>query len=102
MSGFVIHENAKVLCGHSLVPAQATSPDTRVSVSGMAVMTVQRYYAIACTASSSACTAGEWKTGAQRVTAGGLALAIHNGVSACAPNQLPLHPLVFQTRVTAG
>jgi hypothetical protein len=103
MSGYIIDETAKVLCAHSQVPVRALLPDPRVSVSGGAVMTVRRFsYSIQCPASTSACTAGEWKSGAQRVFAGGRAVAIHSGWSSCTPNNLPMHPEMYQKRVTAS
>jgi hypothetical protein len=103
MAGFIIDVSANTQCGHNLSPATALGPETRVTINGSPIMTVQRKYLVsACTASTQKCVGAEWKLGAQRVTAGNRAVAISTGLSACDPNKLPMIVLSFQQRVTAS
>jgi hypothetical protein len=104
--GFVLHEGAVVACRHPPGLATPDSTDTRVTVSGQKVMTVLRLYTVAgCNLNSTnspPCTKASWLQGAQRVTAGGLAVAIDSGTSQCTPSLATLDPQVFQRRVTAS
>jgi hypothetical protein len=101
MSGFIIHEGAQVTCPHTTGQAFPDQTDLRVSVSGQAVMTVARSYTIAGCPQNTPCSKAAWIEGAQRVTASGLPVAIHNGQSLCVPSG-KLNPVLFQQRVSAS
>jgi hypothetical protein len=76
----------------------------RVLVSGQPVATIAAPYAVAACPFTSApgpCVAGQWIVGATRVLAMGQPVAIHPGVSVCAPNGAPLLPIAVQPRVVA-
>jgi hypothetical protein len=106
VAGHILHEGALVLCQHPPGSATPDQTDTRVSVSGQAVMTVARTYTVTACAlesgNSPPCKTATWIKGAERVFASGLAVAIHNGESLCATSGGRLDPKVFQTRVTAS
>lgn len=106
MAGFIMHKDALVVCDHSPGIANADSPEPRVKVSGMPVMTVLRTYTITgCglqSSSTSFCATGAWTKGAQRVFAGGLPVAIDNGQSLCATTFGKLNARVVQQRVQAS
>ena len=106
MAGNILHDGALVLCKHPPGSANPDQTDTRVSVSGQQVMTVGRTYTVSGCAlngtNSPPCTTASWLTGAQRVFASGLAVAIDSGQSMCLPSGAPLDPKLFQKRVTAS
>jgi hypothetical protein len=106
VAGFILHEGAVVACKHPPGLATPNQTDTRVTVAGHHVMTVGRGYTVAAcalnTTSSPPCTTARWLTGAQRVSASGLAVAIDSGESLCMPSGSPLDPKVFQLRVKAS
>ena len=106
MSGNILHEGAVVACKHPPGLASPDQTDTRVTVSGKAVMTVARLYTVnACAlngTNSPPCTKAIWLKGATRVFASGLSVAIHNGESQCTPSFGVLDPKIFQKRVTAS
>jgi hypothetical protein len=106
MSGFILHDGALVLCKHPPGNARPDQTDTRVTVSGRAVMTVVRTYTVTgCALNSTTsppCTTAVWLKGAERVFASGLAVAIDSGQSMCMPSGTPLEPVIFQQRVTAS
>jgi len=106
MAGHILHEGALVLCQHPPGDARPDQTDTRVAVSGQAVMTVARQYTITGCAlesgNSPPCKTGTWIKGAGRVFASGLAVAIDTGESLCATSGGRLDPKVFQKRVTAS
>jgi hypothetical protein len=102
MPGFIITEDAKLACPHGSGSARALMPDAHVSISGKAIMTVQRQYVIeTCSNTNAPCVTATWVSGAQRVTAGGLAVAINTGQSKVDPVGM-LAPLQFQSTVTAS
>jgi hypothetical protein len=105
VAGFILHEGAVVACKHPPGLATPDQTDIRVTVSGQKVMTVVRTYTVAAcalnTTTSPPCTKASWLTGAQRVSASGLAVAIDSGQSLCLPSSSPLDPKVFQQRVKA-
>jgi hypothetical protein len=104
--GYILHENAIVACKHPPGLALPDQTDTRVKVSGLAVMTVVRTYTVSNCAlngtPSAPCTKASWLLGALRVTASGVAVAIDSGQSLCTPSGDVLDPKVFQKRVTAS
>jgi hypothetical protein len=100
MSGFIIHEGALVTCPHTTGQASPDQVDTRVSVSGQAIMTLTRTYTITGCPQSTPCSKASWISGAHRVTASGFPVAIHNGQSVCIPLG-SLKPQLFQQRAAA-
>src|SRR5262245_47765999 len=105
MSGFILHENALVLCQHPPGNARPDQTDTRVKVSGQAVMTVARSYTVTGCAlngtTSPPCTTAAWLKGAEHVFVSGFPVAIDSGQSLCAPSGAKLDPKLFQQRVKA-
>ena len=105
MAGNILHQGAVVQCLHQGV-AQPMQTDARVSVSGQPIVTITLNYTVAACGlngtSSPPCTTAMWTKGADRVTASGLAVAVHNGTSLCSPSGAALDPKVFQQRVTAS
>lgn len=106
MAGKILHEGALVLCKHPPGRAEPDQTDTRVTVSGKAVMTVLRMYTVTACAlngtNSPPCTKATWLKGAARVFASGLPVAIDTGQSLCTPSFGVLDPKLFQKRVTAS
>jgi hypothetical protein len=103
MPGPILHQSAAVTCGHG---GQATPgmPVPRVRVSGMPVVTVLTPHIVAgCpfTNAPGPCLSGQWVSGATRVFAMGLPVAIPTGIGQCAPNGAPLLTVAVQPRVTA-
>jgi len=102
MPGFIITKDSRLACPHGSGSARALLPDAHVSVSGQAIMTVQRQYTIeTCGNTNAPCLTASWTSGAQRVTASGLAVAINSGVSEVKPAGM-LAPLQVQSTVTAS
>jgi hypothetical protein len=101
-----MHKDALVACDHAPGIANADSPDPRVKVSGMPVMTVLRTYTITGCAlqstTSPPCVSGMWIKGAQHVLVGGLPVAIDNGQSLCLTSFGKLNPRIVQQRVQAS
>jgi hypothetical protein len=106
VAGFILHEGALVACKHPPGVATPTQTDTRVTVSNQPVMTVTRVYSVTGCAlngsNSPPCTTASWLTGAQRVFASALPVAIDSGQSLCVPSGSPLDPKQFQHRVEAS
>src|SRR4051812_2613651 len=106
MPGSIMHRGALVLCKHPPGNAAPDQTDARVTVSGQEIMTVERTYTVTgCFlngTNSPPCTKARWLTGAQRVSASGLAVAIDSGLSQCVTSLSPLDPKMFQTRVVAS
>jgi hypothetical protein len=106
MAGHILHEGALLLCRHPPGSATPDQTDTRVTVSGQAVMTVARTYTVSGCALNSTnsppCTTASWLKGAERVIASGLPVAIDSGQSLCMPSGGTLDPKLFQKRVTAS
>jgi hypothetical protein len=106
VAGFIMHKDALVACDHAPGIADADSPDLRVKVSGMPVMTVLRTYTVTACAlqstNSPPCTTGMWTKGAQHVLVGGFPVAIDSGQSLCLTSFGKLNPRVVQQRVQAS
>ena len=100
MPSQVIHRGATVVCAHS-APATPSTSSPRVTVSGQQVITVLDPYTIAGCPSKPPCAAGNWISGATRVTASGVPVAIFTGQSTTVPNGLPMQARVAQSRVLA-
>jgi hypothetical protein len=104
MPGFLLHENAQVICTHG-GQAQLTTPFPRVTVSGMAIATIASPHTIAgCPFSSPGgngpCVTAQWLVGAARITAGGMPVLLQTSVSTCTPTATPLNVTLTQGRVT--
>jgi len=106
VAGFIMHKDALVICDHAPGIANADSPDLRVKVSGMPVMTVLRSYTVTGCAlqgtSSPPCVSAMWTQGAQHVLVGGFPAAIDSGQSLCLTSFGKLNPRVVQQRVKAS
>ena len=105
MPGALMHLGAAVTCAHG-GPATPTTPNSPVTMSGRAAITVAGSYTVAyCNLPSAAaalrCVAGQWLSGTTRVFAGGRALALDTSPSLCVPNGAPMVVLDCQTRVSA-
>jgi hypothetical protein len=106
MPGFMVHVGATVLCAHA-GQAQATVPNTRVTVSSQPTVTITAPYVVAgCAlppppAANGPCVTAQWVTGSTRVTSNGQPLVLLDSQAICAPSGTPLMITVTQTRVTA-
>lgn len=104
MSGFLLHENATVLCLHT-GQAQPTVTDQRVKVSGNHVVTQPNPYTISgCTLPSpptanGPCVTATWISAATRVKAGNLPILLQDSQAICTPTGTGLNILQTQTRV---
>jgi hypothetical protein len=100
----ILSVGAKVLCAHT-GQATPTTPFPRVAVSGQLVVTVTSPYGVVGCALTGTptppCVTGQFVTGAVRVMAGGLPIAIMTGQSVCVPTGTPMTPAAAQTRVVA-
>jgi hypothetical protein len=105
MPGFLVHVGATVTCMHA-GQAQPTAPNPRVTVSGMASVTMAAPYVVAaCGLTGSPnppCASAQWTVAATRVTSNGQPLVLFDSQSVCAPTGTPLLVLSTQTRVSAS
>lgn len=103
MPGPLVHVGATVLCAHG-GQAQPTTPNARVLVSGMPIVTMAAPWVVAgCPFSPGApspCVTAQWTVAATRVLADGQPVVILGSQSVCAPNGTPLMVVQTQTRVT--
>lgn len=96
-----LHLGAVVTCSHA-GPATPTAPFARVLVSGQPIATIAAPWAVtgcALTGSAPPCVTGQWTTGAVRVLAGGVPVALMTGTSTCVPTGTPMLPITAQPRV---
>jgi hypothetical protein len=106
MPGFLLHVGATVICAHG-GQAQATVPNTRVTVTGQATVTLSGPYTIAgCSfpppnAGNGPCVTAQWTSGTTRVKSLGQPLLVQSSQAVCAPTGTPVTVVVTQTRVTA-
>ena len=102
MPGPALHLGAVVMCSHA-GPAQPMAPFPRVLLSGQPVVTLASPYAVVgCSLTavpSPPCVTGQWLSGAVRVIAGGVPVAVATGASTCVPTGTPLLPATVQPRV---
>lgn len=99
MPGFVINKVASLTCPHS-APASPNQTNVHVSVLGQPIVTLTHTYKITGCGQNTPCSTGTWMKGAERVKAGGLAVAISTGTSQCVPPG-PFTVLFTQQRVRA-
>lgn len=104
MPGSILHVGATVVCAHG-GQAQASSPNPRVRVGGLNVVTGAAPYLVAgCallppTAGNGPCVSAQWLSAATRVRAGGVPVLLADSQALCAPTAAPLTIVVTQTRV---
>ena len=102
MPGYLLHLGATVLCSHG-GQAQPSSPNPRVLVGGLPVVTQAAPYAIAgcpfVPPAAGPCVTAQWVSGALRVRAGGLPVLLQDSQAICAPTGTPLLVVMSQVRV---
>jgi hypothetical protein len=102
MAGYLLHENASVLCQHS-GQAQPMMTNSRVNVSGNKIVTQLSPYSISgCTLPSNSggpCATATWMSAATRVKAGGTPVLFQDSQATCAPTGTGLNIVSLQRRV---
>jgi hypothetical protein len=102
MSGYLLHDNATVLCAHA-GQARPTLLNTRVKVAGKPIVTQPNPYTVSgCSLAGSGtapCATAQWVTAAQRIRASGQPILLMDSQATCTPTGTPLNILVTQTRV---
>jgi hypothetical protein len=102
MPGYLLHENATVLCMHT-GQAKPTVTDQRVKVGGQKIVTQPAPYTISgCTLPTPAggpCATAIWMSAATRVKASGLPVLLRDSQAICAPTGTGVNILVTQVRV---
>ena len=105
MPGPGLHVGAVMTCSHA-GPATPTAPFPRVLLSGQPSVTISGPWVVTgCALSGSGtppCATGQMLSGAARVLAGGIPLALLTGASTCVPTGTPLLPVSSQVRVVAS
>lgn len=105
MGGFLLHQNASVLCLHG-GQAQATSPNPRVRVGGQPVVTQPAPFMVAgCPFTTPAgtpmpCITAQWVTAATRVLVGGMPVLLADSQAVCSPNGTGVNIVQMQVRVS--
>ena len=105
MPGPILHQGATVLCAHG-GQAQPSTPNPRVMLTGMPVVTQPPPYVIAgCPFNVSGapvpCVTAQWITAALRVQVVGMPVLLMDSQALCVPNGTPLMIIQTQTRVIA-
>jgi hypothetical protein len=104
MPGYLLHENATVLCLHA-GQAKPTVTDQRVKVGGQKIVTQPNPYTISgCTlppppTANGPCVTATWTTAATRVKASNLSVLLQDSQAICAPTGTGLNILLTQVRV---
>lgn len=102
MAGYLLHENASVLCEHS-GQAQPAMTNLRVKVEGHNIVTQSCSYSISgCglpTNSGGPCATATWISAATRVKSEGTAVLFENSQATCAPTGTGLNIVSLQRRV---
>lgn len=104
MPGFLLHQNAQVICSHS-GQAMPTVPGPRVKVMGNAVVTMPAPWTVAgCVlppppAANGPCVTASWITSALRVKVDGSPVLLVDSQAICAPSGTPLIVSMTQARV---
>jgi hypothetical protein len=104
MPGYLLHLGATVFCAHG-APAQPTSPNPRVTVSGQPIVTqIVPYVVTGCPfvppAGNGPCVTAQWIVGATRVFADGQPVLLQSSQAVCTPTGTPLTVAVTQPRVS--
>lgn len=105
MISAVLNVSTQVNCSHG-GRATAVTPFERVRVDGQPILTTQTGFQISgcplAPGEGGPCVTGRFLSGATRVSAGGLPLALQHDPSVCDPTGSPMIVvLVAQSRVTA-
>lgn len=104
MSGFLLHDGAKVICVHN-GEATPTTSNRRVTVSKQnTVLMPPPYKVVGCSLSPKAggpCVSAKWITGTTRVRSNGHPLLMFNSKAICSPPGTPLKVVSTQKRVSA-
>src|SRR5215472_4626048 len=101
MPGFLLHQGATVLCSHA-GQAQATVPNPRVTVMGMATVLLSAPYVVAgCAlppppAANGPCVTAQFLMGSTRVQSAGQPLLLLDSQAICTPTGTPLMITVTQ------
>ncbi len=104
MPGFLLHVGATITCAHG-GQAQPTSPNSRVKVMGLPVVTQPLPHTIAGCANPAPpanvgpCVSAQWLKGAQRVKVMGQAVLLQDSQALCSPTGTPLTIVTTQGRV---
>jgi len=104
MSGFLLHQGARVVCAHGGA-IQSTAANPRVLVSGQPTLFVSAPTTVAgCTlptppAANGPDITGQWILGTMRLFSVGQPLATSGGAALTAPGATPKTPVSFQVRV---
>ena len=104
MPGFLLHQNATVLCMHG-GQAQPTRPNPRVKVGNQFIVTQPAPHSVAgCSFTlpgpvPSPCVTAQWVTAAIRVRAGGEPVLLKDSQAVCAPNGTGVNIVMTQMRV---
>jgi hypothetical protein len=102
MPGPALHLGAVVTCTHA-GPATPATPFPRVLLSGQPLVTIASPYLVTGCALTGTpnppCVTAQWTTGAVRVLAGAVPVALLTGTSTCIPNGTPMLPMTAQPRV---
>jgi len=103
MSGFLLHENATVLCSHPPGQAKPTVTNPRVKVSGQKIVTQSSIYSISgCILppqSGGPCATAQWTSAATRVKADGVSVLLADSKASCVPTGTGLNIISTQRRV---
>ena len=102
--GFLLHQNATVLCLHA-GQAQPAVTDQRVTVGSQKIVTQPMTYTISgCTLppppnGNGPCVTASWISAATRVKASGQPVLLQDSQALCAPTGTGLNIVMTQTRV---
>lgn len=104
MPGYLLHENATVLCTHA-GQAKPTITDQRVKVGGQKIVTQPGPYTISgCSftpppSGNGPCVTATWTSAATRVKASGHPVLLQDSQATCMPTGTPIQIVVTQLRV---
>lgn len=104
MIGAVLTVGAPAFCPHG-GSAVSVAPDARVTIAGQPVLTIAAPLMLSgCrqAAGPNGCITAQFITGAARVRARGLPLAVDHGMAICSPGPGRLTFVAVQARVTTG
>jgi hypothetical protein len=106
MPGFIVQQDATVLCSHG---AQATpiTLNPRVKISGqVSVLATGPYTVAGCpfnvSGSPYPCVTGQWITFSTRVLSQGQPFVLQDSASVCTPTGTPMNIVATQVRVRAS
>ena len=104
MGASVLQLGTSISCQHG-APAVPQNAATRVLLEGQPALTIASVCLVAGCPSippaGAQCAIGRFVTGAVRVFAGGVSVALQNSLTSCDPTGLPMTVVSAQSRVTA-